>query len=71
MITGLCEKTAGQEFEENDDDYRDTIEIILDTERVIAAFKENRIEMAEVTGHFKTIIDNVENILENNIREQQ
>ena len=63
-VTGLCEKIAGQEFDEDDDFYRDTIDKILDTGRVIKEFKENRIKMEDLSDHLNTIIVNVEMIME-------
>jgi hypothetical protein len=64
IVTGLCEKIADQEFDENDDFYRDTIEKILDTGRVTKEFIENQIKLVEVFDHLNTIIDNVINIRE-------
>ena len=63
-VTGLCEQVSNQEFDENDDFYRDTIEKIIDTGRVIKAFKENQIELTEVFDHLTAIINNVINIRE-------
>jgi cell fate (sporulation/competence/biofilm development) regulator YlbF (YheA/YmcA/DUF963 family) len=61
-VTGLCEQVSNQEFDENDDCYRDTIEKIIDTGRVIKAFKENQIKLTEVFDHLTAIIDNVKKI---------
>ena len=63
-VTGLCEKIAKKEFDENDDFYRDTIEKIMDTGRVINEFKENHIILTVVFDHINLIIDNVINIRE-------
>ena len=63
-VTGLCEQVSNQEFDENDDFYRDTIEKIMDTGRVIKAFKKNQIKLMDVVDHLNTIIDNVINIRE-------
>ena len=63
-VTGLCEKIAGPEFDENDDFYRDTIEKILETGRLIKEFKENRIILVDVFAHLNAIIDSVEKIRE-------
>ena len=63
-VTGLCDQVSNQEFDENDDCYRDTIEKIIDTGRVIKAFKENQIELSEVFDHLTAIINNVINIRE-------
>ena len=64
IVTGLCEKIAVQEFDENDDFYRDTIEKILDTGQVIKEFKANQIKPVDVFKHLKAIIDSIEKILE-------
>jgi hypothetical protein len=57
------EKLAGQEFDENDDFYLDTVDNIMDTERVIKEFKENQIKLINVFVHLIDIIANVEKIL--------
>ena len=64
-VTGLCEQVSNQEFDENDDFYLDTIEKIMDTGRVIKAFKENQIKLMDVFDHLTDIINNVINIREN------
>ncbi|MHA2474095.1 MAG: hypothetical protein ACXAES_12780, partial [Promethearchaeota archaeon] len=58
------EKIAHEEFDENDFFYRDTVEKILDTERVIKEFKENQIKLVDVFDHINAIIENVEKIME-------
>jgi hypothetical protein len=63
IVTGLCEKLADQEFDDNDDFYRDTIEKIMDTGRVIKEFKENHIKLTEVFVHINDIIAIVEKII--------
>ena len=63
-VTGLCEKIAGQKYDENDEFYRDTLEKILDTGRLIKEFKENRIILVDVFAHLNAIIDSVEKIRE-------
>ena len=65
-VTGLCEKIAGLEFDENDDFYRDIIDKVLDTGRMIKEFKENRIILVDVFTHLNAIIVNVEMIREIN-----
>jgi CRISPR/Cas system-associated endonuclease Cas3-HD len=57
------EKIAHEEFEENDFFYRNTIENITDTERVIKKFKENQINLVNLMVHLIDIIANVEKIL--------
>jgi len=63
IVTGLCEKIPNQEFDENDDFYRDMIEKIIDTGRVIKEFKENHIKLPYVFVHINDIIANVEKII--------
>ena len=62
-VNQLCEKIAGQEFDENDDFYRDTIENIIDTERMIKEFNANQIKLVNVFVHLIDIIANVEKII--------
>jgi hypothetical protein len=57
------EKIAHQEFDENDDFYRDTVENIMDTERMIKDFKENQIKLINIFVHLIDIIANVEKII--------
>ena len=63
IVTGLCEQVSDQEFDENDDFYRDTIEKILAAGGVIKEFKENNIELIDVFVHISDIIANVEKII--------
>jgi hypothetical protein len=62
-VNSLCEKIAKQKFDENDDFYRDTIEKIMDTERLIKEFKANQIKRINVFVHIIDIIANVEKII--------
>jgi hypothetical protein len=62
-VNDKCEKLAQKEFDENDDFYRDTIENIIDTERLIKDFKANQIKLINVFEHLTNIIANVERIL--------
>jgi hypothetical protein len=62
-VNDICEKIAKQEFDENDDLYRDTIEDIIDTERMIKEFKADQIKLKNVFGHLIDIIANVERII--------
>jgi hypothetical protein len=62
-VNGLCEKIAKKKFDENDDFYRDTIDKIMDTERLIKEFKENQIKRINVFVHIIDIIANVEKII--------
>ena len=62
-VNDQCEKIAHQEFDENDDLYRDTIENIIDTERLIKEFKANQIKLINVFAHLIEIIANVERII--------
>jgi hypothetical protein len=62
-VNELCEKIAHQEFDENDDFYRDTIENIMDTERLIKEFKQNQVKLINVFVHLIDIIANVEKII--------
>jgi hypothetical protein len=64
-VNDICEKIAQQEFDENDDFYRDTIENIIDTERLIKEFKANQIKLINVFEHLIDIIANVERIILN------
>jgi hypothetical protein len=62
-VNEKCEKIAHQEFDENDDFYRDTVENIMDTERLIKDFKENKLNLINVLFHLIDIIGNVEKII--------
>ena len=62
-VNDQCEKIAKQEFDENDDFYRDTIENIIDTERKFKEFKANQIKLINVFVHLIDIIANVERIM--------
>ena len=62
-VNDQCEKIAQQEFDENDDFYRDTIENIIDTERKFKEFKANQIKLINVFVHLIDIIANVERIM--------
>ena len=62
-VNDQCEKIANQEFDENDDFYRDTIENIIDTEQLIKEFKANQIKLINVFVHLIDIIANVEKII--------
>jgi hypothetical protein len=62
-VNALCEKIAKLKFDENDDFYRDTIEKIIDTERMIKEFKANQIKRINVFVHIIDIIANVEKII--------
>ena len=62
-ITELCRKISDLELDENEYLYWKPIEKILDTERVINSFKNNKIKLTGVIDHVNTIIDNVEKII--------
>ncbi len=62
-VNEKCEKIAHQEFDENDDFYRDTVENIMDTERLIKDFNENKLNLINVLLHLIDIIGNVEKII--------
>jgi hypothetical protein len=62
-VNKQIEKIAGEKFEENDYFYKNTIENITDTERVIKEFKANQIKLVNVFVHIIDIIANVEKIL--------
>jgi len=62
-VNALCKKIAKKKFDENDDFYRDTIDKIMDTERLIKEFKENQIKRINVFVHIIDIIANVEKII--------
>ena len=62
-VNALCEKIAEHEFDENDDFYIDTIEKIMDTERLIKEFNKNQIKRINVFVHIIDIIANVEKII--------
>ena len=62
-VNALCERIAEQEFDENDDFYRDTIERILYTEHMIKEFKAKQIKLINVFVHIIDIIANVEKII--------
>ena len=62
-VNALCERIAEEEFDENDDFYRDTIEIILYTEHMIKEFKAKQIKLINVFVHIIDIIANVEKII--------
>jgi hypothetical protein len=64
-VIELCEKIAHHEFDEIDDFYRDTIENIMDTERLIKEFKANQIKLINVFDHLINIIANVEKLILN------
>ena len=62
-INKHIENLAKKVFDENDGFYKETIEKIIDIERVIKEFKENQIELVNVFVHLIDIIANVEKIL--------
>jgi hypothetical protein len=62
-VNEQCEKIAHQEFDENDDFYLDTIDNIIDTERLIKEFKANQIKLINVFVYLIDIIANVEKII--------
>ena len=62
-INKQIEKFAGTQFDENDDFFRDTIDKILDTERVFKDFKANQIKLINVFVYLIDIIANVEKII--------
>jgi len=61
-VNDLCEKMAKKEFDENDDFYCDTVENIMDTERLIKEFKAKQIKLLNIFVHLIDIIANVEKI---------
>ncbi len=63
QLNDQVEKLAKQTFDENDGFYRDTIDKIMETERVIKEFKAKQIELIEVFVHIIDIIANVEKII--------
>jgi hypothetical protein len=62
-VNQLCEKIAEKEFDENDDFYIDTIEKIMDTERLIKDFKAKQLNLINIFVHLIDIIANVEKII--------
>jgi hypothetical protein len=62
-VNQLCEKIAEKEFDENDDFYRDTVENIMDTERLIKDFKAKQLKLINIFVHIIDIIANVEKII--------
>jgi coenzyme F420-reducing hydrogenase alpha subunit len=63
QLNDQVEKLAKQTFDENDGFYQDTIDKIMETERVIKEFKAKQIELINVFVHLIDIIANVEKII--------
>jgi hypothetical protein len=59
----LNDLIAEKEFDENDDFYIDTIEKIMDTERLIKDFKAKQLNLINIFVHIIDIIANVEKII--------
>jgi hypothetical protein len=62
-VTDNCEKIAHEEFDENDDFYRDTVDNILETELLIKDFKENKLKLNDVLVYLIDIIADVDKII--------